>query len=87
MTATSTTLPHHRRSLTQGLWRHAGWPLRAALCLTALLVLTAILAPWISPHDPLAINLPARLAPPDARHWLGTDHLGRDILSRLMAGA
>ena len=38
-------------------------------------------------HDPLAIDLDARLRPPDAVHWFGTDELGRDVLSRLIHGA
>ena len=47
----------------------------------------ALLAPWIAPHDPASINLPARLAPPSSAHWCGTDELGRDILSRLIYGS
>jgi len=40
-----------------------------------------------TPYDPMALNFAARLAAPGAAHWLGTDEFGRDILSRLMAGA
>lgn len=47
----------------------------------------ALLAPEVAPHDPLAQNLGAILAPPSARHLLGTDDLGRDVLSRLVHGA
>ena len=47
----------------------------------------AILAPWIAPYDPLWINLPDALLPPSSAHWLGTDQLGRDVLSRLMYGS
>jgi peptide/nickel transport system permease protein len=43
-------------------------------------------AVW-TPYDPLAIDFIARLAPPGGAHWLGTDEFGRDVLSRLMAGA
>jgi peptide/nickel transport system permease protein len=43
-------------------------------------------AVW-TPYDPLAIDFMARLAPPGGAHWLGTDEFGRDVLSRLMAGA
>jgi peptide/nickel transport system permease protein len=50
-------------------------------------VLIAILAPWIAPHDPTALDLLARWQPPSAAHLLGTDSLGRDILSRLIMGA
>jgi peptide/nickel transport system permease protein len=55
--------------------------------LVAIFVLFAILAPWIAPQDPAAINLPTRLEPPSAAHWFGSDELGRDILSRIIYGA
>ncbi|HRO14387.1 MAG TPA: ABC transporter permease [Paracoccus sp. (in: a-proteobacteria)] len=51
------------------------------------LVLMAVFAPWLSPYDPLAQNLADRLRPPSAAHWLGTDALGRDILSRIIWGS
>lgn len=47
----------------------------------------AIFAPWIAPQDPGRIDLPARLQPPSAAHFFGTDELGRDILSRVIYGA
>ncbi|MGH9669602.1 MAG: ABC transporter permease [Terriglobales bacterium] len=59
----------------------------AGLVLVIAFVLCALLAPWIAPKDPAFIELPARLAGPSAAHWLGTDELGRDILSRLLYGA
>ena len=62
------------------------WPVRIALAVVVLLLVAAVAGPWISPHDPDAIDLTARLQGADAVHWLGTDHLGRDILSRLIAG-
>jgi len=49
-----------------------------------LLVLVACLAPLVVPHDPNAQNIPLRFAGPSAQHWLGTDSLGRDVLSRLI---
>jgi peptide/nickel transport system permease protein len=52
-----------------------------------LLVLMAIFAPWLAPKDPLQQDIAMRLRPPGAGHWLGTDTLGRDILSRLIYGA
>ena len=52
-----------------------------------LIVLAAIFAPLIAPYDPLALNIEDRLAAPDARHWLGTDQGGRDVLSRILFGA
>jgi peptide/nickel transport system permease protein len=60
---------------------------RAGFCAAILLLLAALLAPWISPADPAAQNLPARLAAPSRAHWMGTDELGRDILSRTLYGA
>ncbi|MBV9174294.1 MAG: ABC transporter permease [Chloroflexi bacterium] len=51
------------------------------------LVLIAIFAPLLAPHDPEAIDPAASLARPSADHWLGADQLGRDVLSRLMFGA
>jgi peptide/nickel transport system permease protein len=51
------------------------------------LVLAAMLAPVIAPQDPMAQDLSARLSPPSAAHWLGTDQLGRDLYSRLLYGA
>jgi peptide/nickel transport system permease protein len=51
------------------------------------LVLAAVLAPALAPYSPFGQNLGARLRPPSPEHWLGTDELGRDILSRLLHGA
>jgi peptide/nickel transport system permease protein len=61
-------------------------PGRWGLALTLLLVIVALAAPWLAPANPIAQNLPARLSPPGTSHWLGTDELGRDILSRIMFG-
>ncbi len=49
--------------------------------------LLSIFAPWISPYDPGAINLQIVLSPPSAAHPLGTDQLGRDVLSRMIWGS
>ena len=62
-------------------------PGRVGLALTLFLVVIALAAPWIAPADPTAQNLPARLMAPSAAHWMGTDELGRDILSRIIYGA
>lgn len=59
----------------------------AGLALVAVFVICAVFAAWIAPQDPAYIDLPLRLAPPSAHHWLGTDELGRDILSRMIYGA
>ncbi len=58
---------------------------RLAVLIILLLALIALTSAWWLPFDPQAINLPARLQSPDVQHWLGTDHLGRDTFSRLMA--
>jgi peptide/nickel transport system permease protein len=56
------------------------------LVLVVLFVLSAVLAPWIAPHDPNALDIPARLAGPSLQHLAGTDQLGRDTLSRILYG-
>lgn len=53
----------------------------------AALAATALAAPWLAPHDPYRADLGNRLQPPSAVHPLGTDHLGRDVLSRVLFGA
>lgn len=58
----------------------------AAAAVLALIVLSVAAAPWIAPYPPAAQDLSARLVPPGPVHWLGTDHLGRDTLSRLLDG-
>ncbi|WP_078392498.1 ABC transporter permease [Shouchella patagoniensis] len=63
------------------------------LVTVAVIALLALFAPWIVPHDPFQIDATQRLIPPSwlengsSMHWLGTDHLGRDVLSRLIYGA
>lgn len=54
--------------------------------LMALLVLSAVFAPILAPYDPLEISIPDRLQPPSPEHLLGTDQVGRDILSRILYG-
>ncbi len=57
------------------------------LIILLLLVGMAIFAPWLAPKNPYAQNLSERLLPPSSEYWLGTDHLGRDIMSRLIYGS
>ncbi|MCC6158046.1 MAG: ABC transporter permease [Deltaproteobacteria bacterium] len=57
------------------------------LALLALLALAAVLAPFVAPHAPTAINLDAALCVPGAGHLLGCDELGRDVWSRLLWGS
>lgn len=56
------------------------------LALLVAIILVAIFAPLIAPHDPLEQNIISRLEPPSAEFLLGTDSFGRDVLSRLMYG-
>src|SRR4029434_5401611 len=81
------------KRLTTPVWHARG---RAGVTLSIimfLLVVPAVLAPYVAPHDPLKGSLAKRLTPPvwqdggSATHLLGTDKLGRDILSRLIYGA
>lgn len=55
--------------------------------IVAVMSLAALLAPWISPYDPKALNVDAILQSPSFTHWFGTDALGRDIFSRMLYGA
>jgi peptide/nickel transport system permease protein len=59
----------------------------AGLCLVAVLITLSIAAPLIAPQDPTAINAVGRLQPATHLHPLGTDNLGRDVLSRLLYGS
>ena len=65
--------------------RHPSFVVGAVL--SAALVLAALLSLVWSPYPPAEIDIPARLQPPSAAHWLGTDSLGRDIASQLLVGA
>jgi peptide/nickel transport system permease protein len=56
------------------------------LVIITILILTAIFAPWIAPHDPYKMSLGEKLLPPSSEHLLGTDALGRDTLSRIIFG-
>jgi peptide/nickel transport system permease protein len=60
---------------------------RWAFALASVIVIVALAAPWLSPADPAAQNLAVRLEAPSVSHWMGTDELGRDILSRVLFGA
>ena len=56
------------------------------LVIVTVIVMLTLLANVIAPHDPLNVNVYERLAGPSAEHWLGTDQLGRDVLSRVLLG-
>lgn len=68
---------------------HKHFPLQGkiALCALVLLLALALLVPLFSPYKPDAIDLSKQLAPISKEHWLGCDHLGRDIFTRLIYGA
>jgi peptide/nickel transport system permease protein len=59
----------------------------AGSVLVLCLFVVSLLAPWLAPYDPNAIDLKNILAPPTASHWFGTDQLGRDVCSRMIWGA
>ncbi|MBO9452205.1 ABC transporter permease [Tropicibacter sp. R16_0] len=61
--------------------------MRNVLILAGIFCLLAVVGPVLAPQDPTAINIPNRLSPPSAQWPLGTDALGRDVLSRLLHGA
>jgi len=58
-----------------------------AVVIVGLILVIAVAADWIAPYDPFAQDLIASSQGPSTAHWLGTDQLGRDILSRLMVGS
>ncbi|MCI3269781.1 dipeptide/oligopeptide/nickel ABC transporter permease/ATP-binding protein [Streptomyces cylindrosporus] len=69
-------------------WRRLPLPSKVAVCFLALVVLVAVFAPLLAPHDPLDQQAPVDgTGHPSAEHWMGQDSLGRDIMSRLMYGA
>ncbi len=59
----------------------------AGIVILSALVVTAIFAPWIAPYDPNKMDLAAGVQSPSPEHILGTDELGRDLLSRLIYGS
>lgn len=70
------------------VWRAFASPSGAFGILAVLfIVAVAVLAPWLTPYDPVAIDVVNRFSPPSGEHLLGTDQLGRDVLSRLVYGA
>lgn len=84
MTTQSDTQRKRRRNAIARYTRHPG--LMIGCCILLLLVLIALAAPLISPHNPLKTDLANTLAPPSSAFWLGTDQYGRDIVSRLIWG-
>ena len=56
------------------------------LAIVLVIGVLTVFAPWLAPYDPNEVDVYARLLPPSAEHWLGTDQLGRDTYSRLLYG-
>ena len=87
----SAALGRASRGKAQGWGRHAAYVLRSnpvtalAAAGAALLVLIGAFAPLLAPYDPIVSDVPHALQSPSALHWAGTDQLGRDILSRIIA--
>jgi peptide/nickel transport system permease protein len=52
-----------------------------------IMVLAALFAPYITPYDPIRLDIRARFQPPSAEHWFGTDQYGRDVFTRVLYGA
>jgi peptide/nickel transport system permease protein len=69
----------------QRAWRHPSFLVGALL--SATMAGAALLSLWWTPYPPAEIDVPSKLQAPSAAHWLGTDSLGRDIVSQLLAGA
>jgi ABC-type dipeptide/oligopeptide/nickel transport system permease subunit len=69
-------------------WRRfrAHKPAMIGLVVLSLYAILAIIAPWVTPYDPIQQNLVASLQTPSAEHWLGTDQLGRDVFTRILYG-
>lgn len=66
--------------------RPFSFQLGVSVLLLTVILLSNILAPILAPYDPNAIDMTARLESPSSEHWLGTDTLGRDMLSRVLYG-
>lgn len=60
---------------------------RAAVILALIVILIAIVGPFVTPYDPMQISFRSKLLAPSSLHWFGTDGSGRDVLSRLLHGA
>ena len=72
------------------LWRSflraQNWELSTGLVIIAIMVLAALLAPYIAPYHPNQINIVDSLQAPSWHHWMGTDFVGRDVFSRVLYG-
>jgi peptide/nickel transport system permease protein len=83
------TSTHAERGTGREFMRRLGRNRSAAAgaALLGVLLVAALVGIWLTPYDPIKIDPSIRLMPPGPRHLLGTDHFGRDIFSRILAGA
>ncbi|MDW4548232.1 ABC transporter permease [Defluviimonas sp. D31] len=87
MTDTAIALYKARSELGEIIYHLVRNPLGlAGLIIVVAIVGSALLAPWIAPYDPVAMNIQDRLQGPNAAHLLGTDQIGRDTFSRVIWG-
>lgn len=86
MTAISTVSAPRRVTITRFLVA-GSWSRRVAWSGIVCLVLAAVFAPWLTAYDPSAIDPAHALQPPNVTHLMGTDQLGRDVLTRVLFGA
>jgi peptide/nickel transport system permease protein len=75
------------RARAQARPRRRDWIMVGCATFIVVIMVVALLAPWIAPYDPNQVDILAAHEGPSAAHWLGTDALGRDLLSRLIWGA
>ena len=89
MTAVANITPRRPPSRLVRIWRWMKSDPRAVVSISYLvmLLIVAIFAPVLAPYSPVAQDVSKLLLPPSTEHWLGTDDLGRDVLSRLIWGA
>ncbi len=67
--------------------RRASWSMVVGLTIVGLIIVSAVISFFWTPYDPIKVDATSRFLPPSSTHWLGTDALGRDVFSNLMAGA
>lgn len=85
--APASALETPRRLTKAQRWRRRYGLAAVGAAIIVVWIMLALLAPLIAPYSPSAVDVTVRLRPPSAEYWLGTDTLGRDVLSRLLYGA
>lgn len=70
-------------------WRskHGSWLELLAVGIAAVVIVLAVIGPWVAPQSPYRVDLGQASMPPSSAHWFGTDVNGRDVLSRILTGA